>query len=186
MSEGMLAAITGFAALVIGAVQWWFSLQAAARQRDTEMTRWGGEVIDMMAELEGACSPLADESAVSPRESDLLSQRASALVDKGRLFFPNVRPKGSRPDDEGTRVQILDEVLRACYVARHLATGGDVDRLTLRGHVWQARRRFVSLLQKEMGKSLRKVGVDSEGQHVPLNPRFWDSPTRKLNLPTRR
>lgn len=185
MSEGMLAAITGLAALIIGVLQWWFSLQAAARQRDAEMTRWGGEVIDMMAELEGACMPLSSGSAAGPREADVLSQRASALVDKGRLFFPNVRPKGSRPEDEGTRVKILDEVLRACYVARHVATGGDVDREVLRGHVWQARRRFVSLLQKEMGKSLRKVGTESEGEHVPLSPRFWDPPTRKLNLPRR-
>lgn len=205
MSEGMLAAVAGIAAVLVTLAQWFFSSRAASRQRDVEMTQWGHEVIDVMAEIETACFPFSPETKYSPREIEKLSQRASALVDKGRLFFPNVKTNSQRDflglrvswppsfskakhaddsgDDEGLRVEILDYVLRACYVARHLAIGGGGDKKTLRAHVWQSRGDFVSLLQREMGSSLREQGSDSAGAHVPKDPRLWERPERPLTLP---
>ncbi|TPK80385.1 hypothetical protein FJ527_01005 [Mesorhizobium sp. B2-4-18] len=154
------------------------------RQRDTEMTRWGGEVIDVMAEIETACAPLTTENAYGPAAIEALSHRASALVDRGRLFFPNVQFENrSAVNDEGIRVRVLDQVLRACYVARHMVVHGNEDGLKLRGQVWEARRRFVILLQNEMAGSLREVGADSAGDHVPIDPRLWAPPTRPLKLP---
>jgi hypothetical protein len=160
--------------------------QAEARQRDGEMTRWGFDVIELMAEVETAAFPISTQTKCSHADAERLGDRASALVDKGRLFFPNVVGGREGPQDEGTRVKLLDEVLRTCYVARHLAAEGDADREVLRTHVWQARRRFVSLLQNEMGPWLRQVGEDSKGDHVPLDPKSWDPPTRRLILPSRR
>ncbi|MEY9584068.1 hypothetical protein [Sinorhizobium fredii] len=205
MSEGMLAAIAGVAAVVVTLAQWYFSSRAASRQRDVEMTQWGHEVIDVMAEIETACFPLSPETRYCPSEIEKLSQQASALVDKGRLFFPNVKdegrgtlfgltiswlpafpkrkPVGDSGYDKGTRVEILDHVLRACYAARHLAIGFDGDKETLRAHVWQSRGNFVSLLQEEMGNSLRRKDSDGAGEHVPKDPRLWGFPERALTLP---
>lgn len=205
MSEGMLAAVAGVAAVLVTLAQWFFSSRAASRQRDVEMTQWGHEVIDVMAEIETACFPLSPETNYSPAEIEKLSQRASALVDKGRLFFPNVKnrdrfnflgltigwlpnfSKAKRADnnggDKGTRVKILDHVLRACYAARHLAIGFDGDKEALRAHVWESRGDFVSLLQEEMGNSLRRKDKDGAGDHVPKDPRSWGLPDRPLALP---
>lgn len=183
MTVEMFVAITGFAAFILGALQWWFSHKAASRQRDAEMTLWASDVIDLMAHLETVCFPISGTKPFDATTAEELSYQASALVDKGRLFFPNVKVgKGSA--DEGTRVKILDEVLRACYVARHLAGGLPGDRRALREHVWAARRRFVTLLQGEMGKSLRRVVKESEGAHIPANPISWQPSTRPLNLPS--
>jgi hypothetical protein len=193
MIEALIGAVATIAVGVLAWVQWGISKksddqhrdaerQAEARQRDGEMTRWGFEVIELMAEVETAAHPISPETRYTNAEIEKLSHRASALLDKGRLFFPNVAG-GHGPKDEGTRVKLLDEVLRTCYVARHLAADGDVEREMLRRHVWQARRSFVSLLQNEMGPWLRQVGEDSMGDHVPLNPRFWEPPARKLILP---
>lgn len=187
MLEAIIGATATIAVGVIAWVQWLVSTRASqraeARQRDSEMTRWGSDVIDMMAELETACLPITAGSHYSDQEVERLSHHASALVDRGRLFFPNVPGGSEGPHDEGTRVKLLDEVLRACYVARHIAAGGVADRTKLREHVWRARRRFVTLLQVEMGPSLIEVGEDSRGAHVPPDPSTWPDANRKLNLP---
>lgn len=205
MSEGMLASIAAVAAVLVALAQWFFSARAASRQRDVEMTQWGHEVIDVMAEIETACFPLSPDTKYSSAEIEKLSERASALVDKGRLFFPNVEdrdqfrllgleigwlpaiPKTKRVDDiagdKGTRVKILDHVLKACYAARHLAIGYDGDKEVLRAHVWESRGDFVSLLQQEMGNSLRRKDSDGAGRHVPKDPRSWGGPERPLTLP---
>jgi len=150
------------------------------RERDTQIAAWGAEVIDVLAGLEVLCDPLANDKKPSAWEFETASARTSALVDRGRMFFPNVMI-GQDPD--GIRVQILDHILRACYVARHMAvTGARADRL-MRYHVWQARRRFVSLLQAEMKHSLRTVSEDKAGESIPIDPREWDEPTVKFKLP---
>lgn len=153
------------------------------RQRDTEMTRWGSEVIDVMAEIETACAPLTEGGNYSLAAIETLSHRASALLDRGRLFFPNVPSGDGSPADEGVRVRVLDQVLKACYVARHLAVHGHSQGIELRQQIWQARGSFVRLLQNEMAGSLRQVGEDSKGDHVPVDPLTWDPVTRILRLP---
>jgi hypothetical protein len=184
MTEGMLAAITGIAAVAITVAQWFFSLHSARRQRDVEMTAWGSAVIETMATIETACFPISADGQYTRHQAELLGERASALVDQGRLFFPNARAGRNQRDDAGTRIKLLDQVLRACYVARYLAAGEPKDREILRRHVWQARRSFVSLLQKEMRRSLRKVKFSSSGDHIPSNPESWQSPVIKLYLPS--
>lgn len=154
-----------------------------ARQRDANMAKWGGMVIDLMADLETACRPLASDFVHKPGEFDQLGSRASALVDRGRLFFPNVMSSSGQLDDEGIRVEILDHVLRACYVARFMAANGTDNPLLMRHQVWQARRRFVSLLQSEMRYSLREVTEESMGVSVPVDPHRWEKPARPLRLP---
>lgn len=179
----MLGAIAGIAAVVVTVGQLLYSFWLSQRQRDGEMTRWGADVIGLMAELETAASPLSAETDYTSAEIERLGHRASALLDYGRLFFANVKSVKSH-DDEGIRVKILDQVLRACYVARYLATHPDADGFLLRRHMWEARRTFVTLLQKEMGCALKRSGIDSQGEHVPKDPLLWIQPTRQLILPS--
>jgi len=190
----LLSVLVAIAFGSAAAVQWHISQKAEdhhrqdqqkarERERDTEMTSWGGEVIDLMAEIETACAPISEETMYSEAEIEKLSHCASALVDRGRLFFPNVPNEGSGPEDEGIRVRILDQVLRACYIARHRAAGLPGEGKLLRSHMWQARRDFVTLLQQEMSQSLQVVGEDSKGDHVPPDPTKWPVPTKQPKLP---
>jgi hypothetical protein len=73
-------------------------------------------------------------------------------------------------------------VLRSFYVARHLTLEPNADGELLRRHVWQSRGEFVRLLQTEMGGSLRHLGTDSAGEHIPTDPRQWPAPTRRLAI----
>lgn len=185
MSEGMIASVAAISAVALTLVQWMFSVIAERRQRDVQMTTWGNAVIENMAAIETACAPIASAEPYASGDFELLGERASVLVDQGRFFFPNVKERRNQADDHGTRVKLLDQVLKACYVARHMAAEPSANRQVLRRHVWESRRRFVHLLQEEMGASLRKVGADSTGDHIPSNPESWDPPTKNINLPTR-
>lgn len=177
----------GLTVLVFAYGQWRISRREERlerdRQRDAQMAVWAGRVIDMMAELEVACYPLDQGGAVDPERFNKLDARASALLDRGRLFFPNVRAKGDNAD-EGTRIKLLDDVLKACYVARHIAAFGNDNPSKMRNLVWQARRRFVKLIEQEIEKSLRPVKEESKGQSVPMDPWLWIE-TKELRLPDR-
>ena len=183
MSEGMLGAIAGMAAVLVTVGQWLYAIWLSRRQRDGEMTRWGADVIELFAELETAVSPLSAETKYTTMEIERLGHRASALLDYGRLFFPNVRD-GKLPDDEGIRVKILDQVLKACYVARYVAIHPSADGPLLRHHLWEARRAFVKLLQDEMRGALKRPGSDKSGDRVSMDPTTWSTPTRRLALPS--
>jgi hypothetical protein len=84
-----------------------------------------------MAEIETACFSISTETVYASKECEVLSYKASALVDMGRLFFPNVKSIKTAGQNEGTRVKILDQVLKACYAARYLAAEMPVDRQLL-------------------------------------------------------
>ena len=175
------ALIGGLATVLVGVfgfAQWLLSERARTRGRDDAMLQWGAEVIDLMAEIEGYCEFGAPPDAPALRLR-AAAARASALVDRGRLFFPNVQSQdrgdahGRAPDRRGFRVAILDEVLRAFYVARHLIAATGPPAASLRGQMRAARQRFVAHLQKEMGASLRKSSAEKTGVTVPPDPLSW-------------
>ncbi|MBN9069227.1 MAG: hypothetical protein J0H60_22985, partial [Rhizobiales bacterium] len=149
--EALVASAIALLAVVLTCVQVYIELSARKRQRDNELTSWGMRTISVMAELESQCAPFAKEVRFDSATAESLSHQASALVDQGRFFFPNVSVVG---DPRGYRVDLLDEVLRAFHVARYLATYGAADGHLLRAHVWSARTRFVKYLQREMKMSL--------------------------------
>lgn len=199
MYEVLAEVFVGVAVAGLAMVQWFISRRDSQkaervrheveelereRQRDANVAIWGGKVIDLMSELEVACFPSSPDHRTSAM-FDELGWRASALVDRGRLFFPNVKPSSGEVEDEGIRVEILDHVLRACSVARHMAANGPCDPQAMRHQVWQARRNFVKLLQSEMINSLRPVTKESMGVSVPIDPRLWPPPTKPMRLPDR-
>lgn len=172
------------ATLAVGAfasLQWWLSHVQQRRQRDAELMRWGRQVIALMAELESHCRPLRSKAkdAVDFERVEALAAAASALVDEGRLFFSNVHrekaPAGTPrlAAFSGFRPLILDEVLRAYYVARALATRGRTGGDQLREQVWSARGRFVTCLQAEMGASLRRTSHRNMGEEIDPDPTRW-------------
>lgn len=183
MSEQLIGVLIAILTIVITGAQFVLSWLSGRRQRDAELTTWAHKVIETMAEIETACFPISSGTIYSPKECEVLSYKASALVDQGRLFFPNVINKKWNREDEGTRVKILDQVLRACYAARYLAAEQAVDRERLRAHIWAARKNFTILLQAEMGKSMRKSPRDKAGEHIPTDPSKWGEAGRPLKLP---
>lgn len=196
------AALIALAALIVSVVQWLLSQEASRRQqradeaarltdqaaqhrleqagardealrRDSDLTTWGTQVLALMAEIEAQCWPLVSDTTLDAAYVEKLSWRASALVDAGRLFFPRVDVPTST---KGYRVRLLDEVLRACYVARHVAAHGRHDGELLRLQVWRARGRFVELLQAQVRMTMRPVGLADAGERVDPDPRRWPRP----------
>ena len=168
-----------WATLLVGLfalIQWAITERARTRRRDTEMVHWGGAVIDLMASLEAQCEfpdPCRDVAKFRS-----LAAAASALVDRGRLFFPNVttaQPTGiSKPQAyRGFRVALLDEVVRAYFMANHLADPDNAILPGFKSEMRDARRRFVSGLQAEMGRTLRESSREKVGVSVPADPRRW-------------
>lgn len=148
---------------------------ARSRQRDVELTRWGNSVIELMAELEAECFPLAASAKSRSHVVETLAWRASALVDQGRLFFPNI---GASDKSSGDRIGLLDEVIRATYVAQYVAAGRtEVDGKLLRAHVYSARKRFIKSLQERTRPALYEVNDSETGVRVPLDPRDWPQPS---------
>eukprot|EP01041_Mallomonas_annulata_P033286 gene33286-55883_t len=59
-----------------------------AHKRDVELLHWGDRVISCMARIETLCEGW--DASLDKPHSRVLTAEASALVDQGRLFFPNV------------------------------------------------------------------------------------------------
>lgn len=185
ISEQLIGVCIAIVTILITGAQFILSWLSGRRQRDAELTTWAHRVLECMAEIETACFPISSGTVYSPKECEILSYKASALVDKGRLFFPNVVDRKSNSEDEGTRVKILDQILKACYAARYLAAEKPIDREKLRAHVWGARKNFTILVQAEMGKSMRKSPRDQAGEHIPTDPNSWGEAQRQLKLPSK-
>ncbi|HEY3697080.1 MAG TPA: hypothetical protein VGL30_15655 [Phenylobacterium sp.] len=173
LTDGALAT---FVVGLVTFVQWWVSERARTRQRDTEMVHWGGEVIDLMAALEARCEFPEFESD-APTYFQLIV-KASALIDRGRLFFPNVITKSiattaKPPAYRGHRVALLDELVRTYLLAKHLADPANGFEPIFKRKMREARRRFVSGLQTEMGRTLRRSSREKAGVSIPADPRKW-------------
>jgi len=92
------------------------SLRAA---RDTDLIAWAGEVIEQLADAQRMCRDL-DDGLID--QNDLLRARSetrtriSALLDRGRLFFPNTKAEmedGKAAAFQGKRQKALDSIFSA-------------------------------------------------------------------------
>jgi len=93
----VVSLVVAAAALVVAVYSWLTASRAARNDVLAQVRDWGGEVVDMLADARGLCQ--LRTSGIDPKELVLrradLSVRASALLDRGRFFFPNwgaVRP----------------------------------------------------------------------------------------------
>jgi hypothetical protein len=189
--ETFIGAVATIVVGLLGLLQWYISARTTARTRDHDLYAWGCSVIDLMTTLEMLATETVRaefEPSYRQRCRELMAE-ASALIDKGRLFFPNVQTasfsvQGPRPSNRvrtndprrasrGFRVRILDEVIRAFMVAKFLnANGPQVDNL-VRYKLRESRRRFLSFLQVEMGQSLKRSSRRETGGPVGDDPREW-------------
>ncbi|MGE3866898.1 MAG: hypothetical protein AB7G04_08285, partial [Hyphomonadaceae bacterium] len=121
------------------------SLRAA---RDSDLIAWADQVIEAMADAQKLCRDrgklLSDDEFL--RAQSETRTRISALLDRGRLFFPNLpgAAEGAAPEAayQGKRQPALDAVFLCYRIVADLGREGEVSE-PVRAVVAQ-RRAFVS------------------------------------------
>ncbi len=119
-------------------------------QRDTDLIAWADAVIERLADAQKLCRDL-DQSLVSNEEFRRLQSEArtriSALLDRGRLFFPNLEVEvieGKEAAFQGKRQKALDTIFFSYRaVSDVLRDGGVAPRDAVLAIVEQ-KRQFVS------------------------------------------
>lgn len=119
--------------------------------RDTDLISWASEVIERLADAQMMCRDMDDglipESELLTRRSETRT-RISALLDRGRVFFPNVMADAE--DDKkaaafkGKRQKALDSIFAAYRTVSDLTRpGGPTPREAVLAIV-EHKREFVS------------------------------------------
>ena len=91
----LISLVVAVAALAIAAYSWMTASRAARNDVLAQVREWSGDVVDLLAEARGLCElDNVDPSRIAVSRSELRF-RASALLDRGRFFFPNWA--GTRP-----------------------------------------------------------------------------------------
>jgi hypothetical protein len=152
--------------------------QSELKRRESELRLrdvllWSNEVISRMVSLRLCIAKGPDKFKTRIRT---IVFDTSILIERGRLFFKN---DGAVEDHDysayqGHRPKILDQILIAHYLADKVASGwSDADEekrrkmALLAGHCL---RRFVSLAQKEVGRSVvASADAASGGDSIDLD-----------------
>ena len=157
MWEFLAAVVSAFVALVGLLVAWRRAREAALRKEDV-MT-WSNNVIRNLQSLSLICQHRGEflPQDIAGQKLMEIYFDTSVLAEQGRLFFKNeiVGSYGSEKQEayRGRRPEILDQVLIGHQIARALA-GADLNgRLRMGCVAEDAARRFVTLAQKEVGRS---------------------------------
>jgi uncharacterized protein YbbC (DUF1343 family) len=117
------ALIVALVALLISIYSWRTADRGARNDLISQVRDWAGDVIDALSSAAGLCAltPEKMDGAFFLRRSDLMST-LSALLDRGRMFFPNTYRDSygthKLPAFRGLRPQILDVVLLAYELSR--------------------------------------------------------------------
>jgi len=184
----VLAAVGGLIGLWINVSKWRQSEvqrkeseRSAARQRRDKELRikdvllWSNEVISKMVSLR-ICIVSGPEKFKTTIERIMFD--TSILLERGRLFFRNDGYDDHENHQysayQGRRPTILDQILIAHYLADRVASGwSDADEKQRRQMQLLARhclRRFVSLAQKEVGRSVvASVDAAKGGSDIDLD-----------------
>jgi hypothetical protein len=119
-------------------------------QRDSDIIGWSQSCLHNLADIESfIANPSADK--IGERTHELLA-RLSALIDHGRLFFPNDQPNMQGTEKpaayQGFRQKILTVLVSAYNVlAREAMLSKDGEREKARAEIVELRRAFVSEVQ---------------------------------------
>lgn len=147
-------------------------------QRDSDILSWTHDCVHVLAQCEAffeSCSP----ASLTPEANDqlrALRHRMSALIDCGRLFFPNHAPDKKGADNpaayQGFRQRILSRLVAAYnVVGKFERLKSDDHRLERLARLNELRRMFVSEAQlaidprrfialKEMNEIRLQQGVE--------------------------
>jgi hypothetical protein len=159
------------------------------KARETSLRRedvlsWCNEVI---VALEGLLlifvlnDPPLDAAIAKTKLTNIIFDTAS-LAERGRLFFKNeiIDRHGAEKQSayRGYRPEILDQIVIAHQIARECATTNGEARLRLHLVAEDALKKFVSLAQKEVGRS-RTASADTsrggDGGHLRMLMRNIDA-----------
>jgi len=157
MWEFFAAVVSAFVALIGILVAWRKARESALRKEDVHS--WSNDVIRNLQSLVLVCQRPNGSLSPDAERAKLLDIffETSVLAEQGRLFFRNEvigtygkdKPEAYR----GKRPEILDQVLVAHAIAGAFAGADDAGRLRMGCVAVDAARRFVSLAQKEVGRS---------------------------------
>lgn len=150
----------GIASALIAVVSFVLNLRLVARQEkrnavnlklahDSDIIRWSDEVILALANAHETLS----EKGASYRDNDFAIRRSSerahisALIDRGRLFFPNRTDTGHGADKEaayrGHRQPVLEELVAAFRVIDKAGSSPGPD-LVAAEELMKHRRKFIA------------------------------------------
>ena len=126
------------------------ALEALRAARDTDLIAWAGEVIERLADAQMMCRDMDDglipETELLTRRSEART-RISALLDRGRVFFPNVvdqQEDGKAAAFQGKRQKALNAIYEAYRTVSDVTRpGGPTPREAVLAIV-EHRRAFVS------------------------------------------
>lgn len=155
------------------------------RHRDDRVLDWASRVLVAFAELEVGCRNRTPTEDVSERASQIAA-RASALIDEGRFFFPNVDTTKQRfvfdRDNDGRaglRQRVLDDVVRLYIVASSIQSESANCCADAAAVLWRTRQSFVEQVQTQTLSTLQMrtpslAAAESAGSGISSDWRSWD------------
>ena len=171
MWEFLAAVVSAFVALGGLLVGWRRARESALRKED--VLSWSNSVIRNLQSLNLICQHRGDflPHDVAAQKLMEIFFETSVLGEQGRLFFKNeiVGTYGSEKQEafRGRRPEILDQVLIGHQIARALASADADGRLRMCCVAEDAARRFVTLAQKEVGRSRTASAATRKGGTGP-------------------
>ena len=169
MWEFLAAVVSAFVALGGLLFAWRTAREAALRKG--EVLTWSNRVIRNMQSLVLICQQRGVPQEIEAKKLVDIYFAASVLAEQGRLFFKNERVGNhglEKPEAfQGLRPDILDQVVLAHQIAGAFSSAGEEDRRRMCCVAEDAARRFVTLAQKEVGRSRTASAATSKGGRGP-------------------
>jgi hypothetical protein len=165
-----LAVVVSLLALIFSLYKWRESLL-----RRSDVLAWSNQAISAMKTLHLIC--LLGESYFSADELDVklkeLSFRTSILIEQGRMFFKNQAADYGQEKElayRGYRARILDHLVVSHLISKRWLGADAESRARMCLLAESHEQMFVSLVQKEVGRS-RTASADTKhgGDHINLN-----------------
>lgn len=150
----MTSLVVALAALAVSVYSWGTATRAARNDVLAQVRDWGADVVDFLADAGSLCA-LTGSNELDQVKATLRS-RASALLDRGRFFFPNL---------EGLRPQILDLLMIAFQLIPGISPNSmENERRQKAFHHLQAV--FVSTVKKAVNFSVSPASVKKYEEHL--------------------
>jgi hypothetical protein len=157
-------------------VSTYFALRQARYTRENfriqlgnDLVKWGNEAINLFSQAESLSFHSLDTDADSiefyVKRNDILCQ-LSALIDNGRMYFPNVEHNivGLHKDEayRGYRRPILDDLTHSFRIIKGYRHDNADSNHEIRRQINKYRRQFVSRLQKSVDPRRRIAFLEKE------------------------
>jgi hypothetical protein len=146
---------------------------------------WANEVIRELQSLELVCTLKKQQlEAVTAKEKVAeITFNTSILVERGRLFFKNAKPNDHGQLKEvayrGYRAKVLDPIIVAHRIACDWPQATEEKREEMGLLAREYRRKFVSLMQREVGRvRTASAATRAHGESLQLSRLLGDQRKR--------